>query len=210
MNEIDLIKKIKKLKKLEPEEQTFAKLEERIFLSIQKENFISSNKSPRPWFIGPKFEPVALGLLALCLVLLFTFNIAIFESDLNFISAQTRIAFASNRYDKAQEALRLSEAQLDTLNKTGNQAQLAYLSNSTDQTNAFMKDLRLVGEPGKYSSAQCLTLYKEYGEYLENLNSTLQSQASNIKNLNDQTILQNLQSKAAQYKNEATTRVKLY
>lgn len=217
MNDDQIIEQLRQLKKLGPIEKTISDLKSRIFSSI---NTMDPNEAPelhagfirssafllfisRPVFIYP-----ATSLLLLLLVLTQGSRLL----DISHIAyLETRIATTSNGYDKAQWSLALAQATLKNFESgRANPSQIAYLAGASSQTDQYMNALHLTGLPGQYSTEQCLSAYRAYGEYLEDMRGAIQVKLSNATDPSVRESLANLQNEIQHYQQAADTRLKLY
>ncbi len=214
MNDNELIEKLKQLKKLEPSQKTLAVLESRIKAG-QAMPAPSLKEKLGTLVRRLQTRPVlAAGALAVCLLVVATVT----ERNLVLPQAQllwdrTEIALAPNRFEKAKLALELSQKQLYALQSTKNQnlaLQLTYLSQAASQTDGYVRALNLKGEPGKYTMAQCLAVYRTYGNYLDTLKGTIQNRLSSVSDQRTQAQLQSLLSKTSQYEQGVDSKLRQY
>ncbi|HUZ92752.1 MAG TPA: hypothetical protein VNG29_02005 [Candidatus Paceibacterota bacterium] len=216
MNDNRLIQLLEGLKKFEPKEKTISALRGKVFSSVEH---VGSARMPAPR-IGStrsavRFLSRPIFLYPAAALLLVGVITAQGSWPINKFQAaylETRMALASNGYEKASLSLRLAELELGNAESAGNGSarQIAYLSNVTLETNRYMSDLHLVGEPGKYSSGQCLAAYKEYDGYLDELKAAISAGLTTAGDPSLRADLSALLDQANQYQSAANVKLKLY
>lgn len=219
MNDDEVSNKIKQLRKLEPSQEMLSVLREDIYSRIKSQrssSFLDLTRvfsifntflSPRPIFL------YGATVLILLLVTVAALNMSFLLRQYRMAAVETQIAFSGNKYEKAQLVLSFSQNQLISLKQTNQQGlttEVKYLTDATFETNRRLASLNLMGEKGKYTKNQCLDIYKNYQDYLEQLKQTVKEKMVQTNDLSTQRELQSLLNQITQFEKQAETRLKLY
>jgi hypothetical protein len=102
------------------------------------------------------------------------------QNSIHSLVLDTRLAFASDQYQKATLALS------DTTSRYGSKqkvvkSDIANMSYALALTNTQMSQLKLKGEDGKYTAKQCHALYQQYLAYLQKEDRFTPQSFSNLK-----------------------------
>ncbi|MDE1925126.1 MAG: hypothetical protein KGH79_03015 [Patescibacteria group bacterium] len=198
MNDDQLIERLRKLKKFEPKDETIFLLKNRVFSSIENKSSVF-----RPIFV---YSAAAL----LFLVLIVTQGYRLLDMP-HVVYLETHIALAPNGYEKARWSLGFAQFELKKLESgSTDSAQIAYLSDVSSETDRYMSELNLVGEPGQYSTQQCLDAYTAYEGYLDELQAAVQGALVTNTDSSVRASLLSLKDEAKRYQQAADVRLKLY
>lgn len=217
MNDKKLIGNLKLLRNLKLRQADSLMLYDRIFSQIQEEhpdrrNLWADLTAPfRTVAIRPIFTISAA--LILLLVILFVSVSGNPRRGIESVLFQTEIVLAPDKYQKAELALNFSRQKLNDLKSSQGKdtgKKIEDLMNSTSRTNTYLAGLNLMGEKGKYTNAQCLSIYKFYDSYLDDLKNTLTASAPYLTKSTDRNNTLLLQKRISEYEKQAESRLKLY
>ena len=167
--------RLTQLKQVLPAKDTVKLMKAEIFAKVDKQQsktgYTFSLRSLR------SVQTIRYAFLALALVF---FTIAVFQLllpeqyEMTKTTIQTHLT--ANHYEKSRIELQLARYLLKRTNTANNQSlktNIHYLADATAQTSSALAELKLVGEPGRYTNQQCLAIYHDYYVYLESLEKTL-------------------------------------
>lgn len=151
MREREVSKKLQLLQSVQPNMLVLYQIRKRISAKKQREQ---------------KFSMFAL--LTAVIVLTFIITIIYFPFTINKVLASLEVAIATNQYDKAKIAVAYADSQFSLMKKNQfKKRDIKPISQSLALANTEMDGLKLMGEKGKYTSLQCLSLYIAYHDSLE-------------------------------------------
>lgn len=169
MKDKQIIEKLQLLRSVKPDDETLRLIHKKSTSQLFGEN----NYSTRKWFSLASLIPFA----AFAAVLIFLSVMTGFLPGIIHNSIiVTEISFAPNHYIKAKLAVANAEDQFAIYKQQPDANKLSALTQSLALANTQMTKLQLVGEKGKYSMKDCLTLYTSYHNSLETIKKTLSSQ----------------------------------
>lgn len=190
MNEQKTIRQLKLLKKVKARKSVI----EDIYRDI---SFITKTKKPtdsQKIFYSDRY------ILITSIILLIL--AAVISQPLTYFfkksEAITRITLSSNRLTKSSIALSYAIS-----NSNGNAQEL---SDTIFIVDSQMSSLKLMGEPGKYTTDQCKDLYRTYDAYL----NTLEYQIKNSKNKLTSKDKEKLLNQIDKYEKETDFKLNLY
>lgn len=167
MNENELIKKLSNFKHVTPSRKRMLALKMRILDEVDVESYPYQTNRKRN-----EFQRYLTPLFMIVIILIGTFSISFFQKSIRSILYTTAITLAPNHYEKAELAFSEAEMQVQELKTSG--TPLQEIMNSTSLTNAYVTELNLNGEKGKYTKDQCEQLHKDYATYLGLLHESLE------------------------------------
>jgi hypothetical protein len=157
MKDNKIIEKLSLLKSVQPDAETLRLIRKRIPLQKPSDKKFSFYKRLT---ISPLVPLVAIACILILLIAI-----------ANFIP--------QNHYEKAKIAVANANVQFAAYKKSPtNDQQINSLSHSLALANIQMTNLKLVGEKGKYTMKDCLSLYSTYHASLETMKKSVSSQNS--------------------------------
>lgn len=170
MKEKKLIEELQLLQSVQPDSYTLRVIKKKVDMEVLGNN----NFSIRKWF---SFTPLTT-FIAIAAVIFFIIVVTRFLPDTienDFIVA--KIVLASNQYERAKIAVVNVDNQFVVLQqKNFDKRKVILLSQSLALANNQMSGLKLIGEKGKYTSSDCLSLYAKYHKSLETMKNSISSQ----------------------------------
>jgi len=207
MNEKEIIEKLRLLKSIQPEQHVLSDIKKGVYRRVGVEykvkNIFETNIRKFITDITQllkAYRYISFGAMAILLLAIFSFMAFAFLPDqIHTIVRNTKVALASNRYEKASIAL---ADIIDTYGKqrTAKKSNLNNFSQELAFTNTEMANLKLKGEQGKYTAKQCHDLYKQYLSYLK----------KEEKNQKTNTMSSQVQSQITRYEEQAEQKLHMY
>lgn len=183
MKEKQAVNKLKMLKTIQPTRAVLNGIKLGIYQQIKAEN---TNKAygfqellDNIFIFVKSYGTVSYSLaFVLLLIILLSVSSVLFSTKFQNIVLYSKLAFASNQYQKAQIAF------VDTTGRFKEGKPIDHkaleLSQSLALTNAQLNSLELKGEKGRYSAQQCHEIYQKYLNYLENEEKDLSTKNSSF------------------------------
>lgn len=216
MKQTDLILKLKLLKSIQPNSGVLKTIERDVYSRIEVDgsNFVLRQMK---LFWGDvslifKINPIAsYGVVAaLAVVVFLSVYTGFLPNELNKTLFYTKIAIASNQYERASLALSYAQTKIATVifeRNAPDQNGIKDISKSIALANTELSELKLMGEEGKYTSAQCKELYRNYQTTLENLDRYIYTSSPNGENKDSVDLLE---TQILNYEKQAEMKFNLY
>lgn len=173
MKQPNVTEQLKVLKNLEPVDRVMDDIGQKIYKSLgrklpgeARDRNIENSVSLTEYIKNNRWRTyLLLGVVLIVLVTILPTPISNYSKDFLF---SARIAFAPTQYDKAKISLAyaLSENQSFVYSRGKNSQNVKKYSETLAFANTEMSKLKLMGEEGKYSTAQCKELYREFHNLL--------------------------------------------
>lgn len=215
MKQEELILKLKSLKSIQPDSNILMDIKKDVDLRIEagENNFVLKRIKSFLSNVSLTFKAnpfASYGItVALVVVIFLSVSTGFLPNEINKTLLYAKIVTAPNRYVKASIALSYAQTKLDSGNLKKNIQSsngIKDISNSIAIANVELSDLKLMGEKGIYTSAQCKDLYKSFQTSLYNLDQYIT--ASYPNGGDKSTIL--LKTQISNYEKQAEQKLNLY
>jgi hypothetical protein len=169
MKEKKLIENLQLLQSVQPDSYTLCEIKNKVDSKV----LYNKNYNKRKWFA---FTPLTT-LIAFTTIIFFIIVVVyLLPNTIENAITTTKIALAPNQYEKAKIAFVNADNQFIIMQKKNfDKQKVISLSQSLALANTQMSGLKLIGEKGKYSSQNCLSLYAQYHKSLEIMKSAISS-----------------------------------
>lgn len=171
MNEKEMIKKLKLLTKLAPCDKSITRMRVMVLRNIAEEE--NSSFLPR-YKDSIQRQYIFISLFSM-VVLIGILSFPYVQKNIQPIVFTTKIALASNHYEKAKVSFQEAQLQFAEV-QASPKISVESLMATTLATQQYITKLHLNGEKGKYTQEQCKILHQEYLGYLKKLKNQLKQE----------------------------------